>query len=177
MEYNRNVPWTTRLCSHTNDLFIRPFNEMKRDVDNAIVQKGILSKNQLDLVYSILAGVAIAAVYCLLPPPAGGIIALGIVGLEWAKPDLFSKRTWAVLQLGGGLYGIASTPRVLLLALKIDSGALAAIGVIRAAASIVLSATNLDYLVNHYVLKRDNEQEIDINLWNNIQGNPSDIVN
>lgn len=146
MEYNRNLPWTTRFCSYTNDLFVRPFCEMKAKVDNTIIHKGVLSKNQLDLVYSILAGMAIAAVYFVLPPPVGGMIALGVLGLEWAKPNLFSQRTWAILQLAGGLYGIASTPRLMLLAFKIDSAFLAAFSILRAVGCSVLVAANVDRL-------------------------------
>jgi len=150
MEYNRSLPWTTRFCSHTNDLFIRTLTEIKRSVDNAVIQKGILSKSQLDLVYSILAGVALAAVYFVLPPPVGGLIALSVLGLEWAKPDLFSQRTWAILQMGGALYGVASTSRILILAYKIDSGIFAAYALFIAAGSMILAASYIDRLLDPF---------------------------
>lgn len=146
MIYN-NTPdtsWTKRATNAINDLIVKPCNDVKNQVDRQLLKA--LTPNQLDLVYSILAAIPVAVLFMMMPPPLGFVCGVGIYLVEMVKPNLLSERAWAILHLSSSLYLLLSVPRVMLLAYKIDSAALAVWGGLKATLGLLLTYDNIERL-------------------------------
>ncbi len=146
MIYN-NTPdtsWTKRATNAINDLIVKPCNDVKNQVDRQLLKA--LTPNQLDLVYSILAAIPVAVLFMMMPPPLGFACGVGIYLVEMVKPNLLSERAWAILHLSSSLYLLFSVPRVMLLAYKIDSAALAVWGGLKATLGLLLTFDNIERL-------------------------------
>jgi hypothetical protein len=139
-----DTSWTKRATNAINDLIVKPCNDVKNQVDRQLLKA--LTPNQLDLVYSILAAIPVAVLFMMMPPPLGFVCGVGIYLVEMVKPNLLSERAWAILHLSSSLYLLLSVPRVMLLAYKIDSAALAVWGGLKATLGLLLTFDNMERL-------------------------------
>lgn len=155
-----DTSWTKRATNAINDLIVKPCNDVKNQVDRQLLKA--LTPNQLDLVYSILAAIPVAVLFMMMPPPLGFVCGVGIYLVEMVKPNLLSERAWAILHLSSSLYLLLSVPRVMLLAYKIDSAALAVWGGLKATLGLLLTFDNMERLQTDQKRRQFND-----NAWTN----------